>query len=170
MNDDNMNDNYEQLEKETSWFRFSVGNNKAIVNIKNMAKIEEYKADMIEKTIGNKDFISGVIDSLEEPITVLDLKKYLHIEETEEEKNDKKIILIVKREDKDTGRIEKIGIKTDEKIETINLNVDTIFYEQDTTVVFHQFFHEVAKIDGKFVYKLDVDKLFKEIPVSGRIM
>jgi len=163
-----MNNNYNKMKKETSWFKFSVGKNKAIVNISNIAKIEEYNPEKIKKTIGNKDFINGIIDSMGEPISVLDLKKYLNINETEEEKKQKKIILILKKEDIITNKIEKIGIKTDEVIETINLSNEIKFYEQDTTVIFHKFFHEVAKIEEQFIYKLDVNELFKEIPVLGR--
>lgn len=153
---------------ETSYFLFGIGENKAIVNIKNIAKIEEFSMSKIEPIMDSPNYINGIMDSLDEPITIVDLKKYLNIKETGTDDKNKFIILIIKRIDPETNKEQKLGFKSDEIIDTINLKEDVEFYEQETKVVFHKFFHEVAKVDGQFIYKLDVDRIFQDIPMLGR--
>jgi len=162
--------NTTNIEEKNDWFKFNIGDNQAIINISNIVFIKAFNKDEIKPMVdGNKLEVRGLIDALGHPMPVLDLNNYINIpeknttEKQEDEKN-KTMILIVKITDPNTGKIKKIGLKTEVITDTIKLDNDTFFFEQESGLLFHKFFHDIVKIDDKFIYRFDVEELFKEIP------
>ena len=150
--------------EEREWFKFSIGDNQAIVNIDNVFNITSVENVNINKMIDNtSDYISGVVDILGVPIPVIDLKRYVNISD-EEYASPKQMILILKIVDKINNQQKLLGLQTDEIVDSVKLNESITTFSQDTTLLFHKAFHDIINIKGEFLYKLDVEILFEDIP------
>jgi len=161
------NNNINSLDDNNKWFQFNIGENQAIINVFNIVHITAYNKSEMNDMIDNRIAVRGLIDALGHPMPVLDLNKYINVPEVKREDPDQKdetMILIVKITNEETGQIKKIGLKTEVITDTIILDANAHFFEQEAGILFHKFFHDIVKINGKFIYKFDVEELFKEIP------
>jgi chemotaxis signal transduction protein len=161
-----MNNNNLQ-EDNNKWFQFNIGDNQAIINVFNIVHITAYNKNEMNDMIDNSVAVNGLIDALGHPMPVLDLNKYINIPDkpkTDLDQKDETMILIVKITNEETGQIKKIGLKTEVITDTIILDENAYFFEQEPGLLFHKFFHDIVKINNKFIYKFDVEELFREIP------
>jgi len=155
------------------FFKFSIGENHAIVNITSVFNItsdDNIKVNKIIDSNDNNDFVYGVIDVLGTPVPVIRLQDYIRVNSLNEQVNlenkedNKNMILILKIVDEVNNRQKLLGLLIESITDTLKISSEEAIFEQDTTLLFHKAFHDILKIDGEFLYKLDVERLFQEIP------